>query len=174
MTVGGNSVLGSIDEDNMSSNSSTRVPTQQSVKAYADTKVSLTGSETITGNKTFSGVTELDGCVVYSMSASSLDTTGVACAGLSSATNGASALFTFECGGGSGNSYQRIVYNCHNDNGTWNTAKCVDEGGNAFDVVASANGSTITFTWKGRSGTQYYTPRIMVKANGHSIVKTYT
>ena len=30
-----------IDEDNMSSNSATLVPTQQSVKAYADTKASV-------------------------------------------------------------------------------------------------------------------------------------
>ena len=168
------------DEDNMASNSATALATQQSIKAYADTKaadnavVKLTGAQTIAGNKTFSGVTELDGCIVYSMSAGSLDTTGFACAGLSSAGNGSSALFTFECGGSSNNSYQRIVYNCHNADGTWNTTKCVDEGGNKFDVTASANGSTITFTFKGRSGTQNYTPRVMVKAMGHSIVKTYT
>ena len=136
--------------------------------------VYTTGDQTIAGNKSFSGVTELDGCVVYSMASGQLTTTGFACAGLSSATNGGSALFTFECGGSTNNSYQRIVYNCHNDQGTWNTTKCVDEGGNKFDVVASANGSTITFTFKGRSATQNYSPRVMVKAVGHGIVKTYT
>jgi len=108
------------------------------------------------------------------MSSGALDTTGYACAGLSSSTNGQSALFTFECAGSSNNSYQRIVYNCHNVSGTWNTTKCVDEGGNKFDVVASADGSTITFTFKGRSANQNYTPRVMVKAMGSSIVKTYT
>ena len=108
------------------------------------------------------------------MASGQLTTTGYACAGLSSVSNGGSALFTFECGGSTNNSYQRIVYNCHNANGTWNTTKCVDEGGNKFDVVASANGSTITFTFKGRSATQNYTPRVMVKATGNAIVKTYT
>jgi len=111
---------------------------------------------------------------VYSMSAGSLNTTGFDCAGLSSGSNGQSALFTFECGGGWGSSYQRIVYNCFNYSGTWKTTKCIDEGGNKFDVVASADGSTITFTFKGRSATQTYTPRVMVKAMGHGIVKTYT
>ena len=44
-----------VDEDDMSSDSATKVPTQQSVKAYVDsTKVSLTGNETIAGQKTFS------------------------------------------------------------------------------------------------------------------------
>ena len=114
------------------------------------------------------------------MSAGSLNTTGYACAGLSANSNGngASALFTFECGGSTGNSYQRIVYACYNAGGVWNFNKCVDEGGNKLDVVATANntnaGNTITFTFKSRSGTQHYTPRVMVKAMGSNIVKTYT
>lgn len=37
-----------IDEDNMVSNSDTKIPTQQSVKAYADTKLASTG-DTLTG-----------------------------------------------------------------------------------------------------------------------------
>ena len=41
-----------LDEDNMSTNSATKVPSQQSVKAYADTKASLTGG-TFTGSVTF-------------------------------------------------------------------------------------------------------------------------
>lgn len=49
-----------VDEDDMVSNSATKIPTQQSVKAYADTKaaiadvVKLTGNQTIAGEKTFS------------------------------------------------------------------------------------------------------------------------
>ena len=38
-----------VDEDDMSSNSATSVPSQQSVKAYADTKLALTGG-TLTGS----------------------------------------------------------------------------------------------------------------------------
>ena len=40
--------LDTIDENNMSSNSATKLPSQQSVKAYADTKLSLAGG-TLTG-----------------------------------------------------------------------------------------------------------------------------
>lgn len=45
-------VDGILDEDAMGSDSATKLATQQSIKAYVDTKVSLTGTETIT-NKTF-------------------------------------------------------------------------------------------------------------------------
>jgi hypothetical protein len=79
----------------------------------------------------------------------------------------------FECGGSTGNAYQRIVYNCWNVQGTWNTSKNIDEGGNKLDVTASANGSTITFTFKSRSGSQNYTPRVHVQAMGTAIVTTY-
>ena len=40
-----------IDEDNMASNLATKVPTQQSVKAYADTKLILDGNGNIPGMK---------------------------------------------------------------------------------------------------------------------------
>lgn len=46
-----------IDEDNMSSNLATKVPTQQSVKAYVDNNaVFLTGNQTVAGIKTFSSI----------------------------------------------------------------------------------------------------------------------
>jgi hypothetical protein len=135
--------------------------------------VYTTGDQSISGKKSFAGPTKIEQTWIYDMSAGSLDTTGFACAGLSSGSNGSSATFAFECGGSTGNSYQRIVYNCWNVSGTWNTSKNVDEGGNKFDVTASANGSTITFTFKGRSSTQSYTPRVHVQATGQSIVTTY-
>ena len=112
------------------------------------------------------------GKVTYEKSAGSLDTTGYAVAGLTSNANGSSAGFTFTCFGHSGG-YQKIVYSCHNVSFTWNTQKVIDEGTNDFDVVASANGSTITFTFKSRSGTKYYTPRVLVEAIGQSINDTY-
>ena len=40
-----------LDEDNMSTNSATKVPSQQSVKAYADTKAALTADNTWTGSQ---------------------------------------------------------------------------------------------------------------------------
>ena len=47
------------DEDNMASNSATHVPSQQSVKAYADTKLALTGG-TLTGNLAHTGSLTID------------------------------------------------------------------------------------------------------------------
>ena len=93
-------------------------------------------------------------------------------AGLTTGFNGASAGFTFTCFGHTGK-YQRIVYSCHNAAGTWITNKVIDEGTNDFDVVASANGSTITFTFKSTSGTKSYTPRVTVEASGAAINSTY-
>ena len=114
------------------------------------------------------------GKITYHKSAGSLTTTGYAVAGLLSFPNGngASAGFTFTCFGHTGK-YQKIVYSCYNATGTWNTQKVIDEGTNDFDVVASANGSTITFTFKSRAGTKSYTPRVSVEAFGSSINTTY-
>ena len=120
-----------------------------------------------------SGGIRAGGKVTYQKSAASLDTTGYAVAGLTSSYNGDSAGFTFTCYGHTGG-YQRIVYACHNVSGTtWNTQKVIDEGTNDFDVAASANGSTITFTFKSRSGTKSYTPRVVVEAAGGSVNNTY-
>jgi len=49
-----------IDEDSMASDLDTKVPTQQSVKAYADTLLPLAGGQ-ITGNITMAGAETVDG-----------------------------------------------------------------------------------------------------------------
>jgi hypothetical protein len=121
---------------------------------------------------TVNGPVNVGGRYLYNNSQAALDTTGVNVAGLSASTNGDSAFFTFEAGAGDGQ-YQRIVYSCYNAGGTWNVVKVIDEGTNRFDVVASASsGSTITFTWKSRSGIIYYTPRLIITGVG-SIDTTY-
>jgi hypothetical protein len=115
---------------------------------------------------TVNGPVNIGGRYLYNNFQAALDTTGVNVAGLSTSTNGDSAFFTFEAGAGDGQ-YQRIVYSCYNAGGTWNVVKVIDEGTNRFDVVASASsGSTITFTWKSRSGIIYYTPRLIVTGVG--------
>jgi len=111
------------------------------------------------------------GKITYTKSAGSLDTTGYAVAGLTTSSNGQSAGFTFTCFGPG--KYQRIVYSCYNGAGTWITKKVIDEGTNDIDVEASANGSTITFTFKANSSTQSYTPRETVEAVGTAINSTY-
>ena len=93
-------------------------------------------------------------------------------AGLTTGANGQSAGFIFTCFGGNG--YQRIVYSCINSSGTWFADKDIDEGRDIYDVVASAaSGATITFTFRARSSTQSFTPRVTVEAFGSSINSTY-
>ena len=118
------------------------------------------------------GGTRAGGVVTYSKYAGSLTTTGYAVAGLTSSSNGSSAGFTFTCFGHAG-CYQKIVYSCYNDLGTWKTKKVIDEGTNDFDVATSADGSTITFTFKSTSGTKNYTPRVIVEATGSAINSSY-
>ena len=111
------------------------------------------------------------GKVTYTVSASSLDITGYPVAGLTSGYNGASAGFIFTCFGGGG--YQKIVYSCRYESTQWVTSKDIDEGVNALDVVASANGATITFTFKARTANQSYGPMVTVEAFGIGINNTY-
>lgn len=112
------------------------------------------------------------GKVSYLKSYSFLDTTGNAVAGITTGGNGGACNFTFTCSGHTGG-YQKIVYSCHNAVGTWNTTKVIDEGTNDFDVEASANGTTITFTFKSTSGTKSYSPKVLVEAFGTAINSTY-
>ena len=120
-----------------------------------------------------SGAIEAGGVVTYSkVAGSGLNTTGYAVAGLTAGFNGASAGFEFKCYGGTGH-YQRISYSCYCDGTTWRPRKMIDEGSNTFDVTASADGATITFTFKTRSGSQAYSPRVVIQATGHSINSTY-
>lgn len=57
---GGPVLTGVIDDDTMSTASASTLATSESIKAYADTFVSLTGDETISGYKTFSGNVGVD------------------------------------------------------------------------------------------------------------------
>jgi hypothetical protein len=120
-----------------------------------------------------SGGIEAGGVVTYSKAAGSLDTTGYAIAGLGTVFNGASAFFTFTASGGNGQ-YQRVVYSCAGVGTNWVVYKVIDEGTNALDIEASAtSAATIVFTFKTRSGTQAYSPRVVIQATGHSIISTY-
>ena len=119
-----------------------------------------------------SGSIRAGGKLTYEKSAGSLDTTGYAVAGLLAGNNGNSCMFTFTAIGNTGH-YQKVVYSCWNAAGTWNTSKVIDEGTNGLDIEASTNASTITFTFKSRSGSLNYTPRVTVEASGSAINSTY-
>jgi hypothetical protein len=118
------------------------------------------------------GGVQAGGVVTYTKAYASLNTTGNAVAGLIASTNGQSAAFTFTCFGHSGG-YQKIVYSCYNGGGNWYASKVIDEGTNQLEVAASANSTTITFTFKSRSGTLSYTPRVVIEAVGTAINSTY-
>ena len=104
-----------------------------------------------------------------------LTTTGRVVAGLTGNANGngASALYIFTCYGGNG--YQRIVYSCRNQSGTWVVNKDIDEGVDAFDVVAStpSSGSAVTFTFKARTSNQSYTASVFIEHMGHNLDTQY-
>ena len=104
-----------------------------------------------------------------------LTTTGRVVAGLTGNANGngASALYIFTCYGGGG--YQRIAYSCRNQSGTWVVNKDIDEGVDAFDVVAStpSSGSAVTFTFKGRTSSQGYTASVFIEHMGHNLDTQY-
>jgi len=130
------------------------------------------GTTAPTYKLTVAGGITAGGKVTYSKSAGSLSTTGYAVAGLIAGTNGNSCMFTFTAIGNAGH-YQKVVYSCWNAAGTWNTSKVIDEGTNGLDIEASTNGTTVTFTFKSRSGSLNYSPRVVVEASGHSINNTY-
>ena len=130
------------------------------------------GTTAPTYKLTVAGGINAGGKVTYSKSAGSLNTTGYAVAGLLASNNGSSACFTFTAIGNTGH-YQKVVYSCWNAVGIWNTSKVIDEGTNGLDMEASANASTITFTFKSRSGSLNYTPRVTVEAFGAAINSTY-
>ncbi len=73
----GATVTGILDEDNMATNSATQLATQQSIKAYADTKATLTGStnNTIT---TVTGAGAIQGEANLTFDGSTLAVTGAA------------------------------------------------------------------------------------------------
>jgi hypothetical protein len=130
------------------------------------------GTTSPTYKLSVSGGIQAGGVVTYTKAYANLNTTGNAVAGLTASTNGQSAAFTFTCFGHSGG-YQKIVYSCYNGGGNWYASKVIDEGTNQLEVAASANSTTITFTFKSRSGTLSYTPRVVIEAIGTAINSTY-
>ena len=98
-----------------------------------------------------------------------LNTSGELVAEITTGYNGASALFEFTCFGGNAGCYQKVVWSLYNASGTWYASNPINEGTNHYDVTHSSG----EFTFKTRSGTQAYQPRVIVEAAGDSIDNSY-
>ena len=137
----------------------------------------LIGTTTDSGAKlNVNGAVDAGGKVTYKKQYGSLNTTGVAVAGLVAGSNGNSAMYIFTCGGAA--AYQKIVYSMHNASGTWVVTKTIDEGTNHFDITVTSSAVTGApiFTFKARSATQSYTPQVLVEimaSNTNTINYTY-
>ena len=119
------------------------------------------------------GATLGGGVLTYSKSYSSVDTTGQAVAGVTGGSNGGSCIFTFTGSGGAQAPFH-IIYFCRNAAGNWYTHKTVvAAGGGGFDIEASTAGTTVTFTFKATSTTQYYSPKVMIQNTGGYFVTSY-
>jgi hypothetical protein len=101
--------------------------------------------------------------------ASGLTTSGEVVAEVTTGYNGASALFEFTCFGGNAGCYQKVIWSLYNASGTWYASNPINEGTNHYDVTYSSG----EFTFKTRSGTQAYQPRVIVEAAGDSIDNSY-
>jgi hypothetical protein len=111
----------------------------------------------------------IDGIITYQRSTGSLSTTGISVAGLNPSYNGQSAVFEFTGnGGGSGGAF-KILFNCYNGGGTWVVQKTEIQASSKVDITY-ANG---IFTFKSKSGTQAYSPRVKVEAYGANINTAY-
>tara|TARA_R110000764_G_C10696120_1_gene344526 strand:- start:57 stop:497 length:441 start_codon:yes stop_codon:yes gene_type:complete len=118
------------------------------------------------------GAANLSGVITYSKNVAAVNTTGTIVAGIKAATNGDSALLTMTGIGGTGDHFH-IVFSCRNQGGTWVVDKNVISSAGTLDVEASANASTITFTFKTTSGIAYYTPKVIIQGVGTAINEQY-
>ena len=89
-----------LDEDNMVSDSATALATQQSIKAYADTKISTINVQIFSGSGTYTPTAGMKYCIAEAVAGGG---------GGGGAASGAGAIYTAAGGGGAGG-YARVLY----------------------------------------------------------------
>ncbi len=100
----------------------------------------------------------------------SLNTTGYTIATVTGSGNGASAVVEFTGIGGT-NGVVDVVYSCTNQSGNWYATARSRQTAVKVDVVVTGNGTTtLSFVFKSLSGTQGYTPRVMMKGAPSAVV----
>jgi len=148
-------ITGFVDEDNMASDSATLIPTQQSVKAYADTKADLADLEIITntasgngslsysssnGSFTFTPADITAPTTVYSLTGTDIDPAN---GGIQTKTFSADTTFTESLT--SGESVVLMLDAGASYTITWPTITCVTSNGNAAPTL-TANDTVVL--WK--------------------------
>ncbi len=100
----------------------------------------------------------------------SVNTTGYTIATVTGSSNGASAIVEFTGIGGT-NGVVDVVYSCTNQGGNWYATARPRQTAIKVDVVVTGNGTTtLSFVFKSLSGTQGYTPRLMMKGSPSALV----
>jgi hypothetical protein len=118
------------------------------------------------------GAVILNDSVIYTKNYHTLDTTGNVVAKATGGANGSSTTFIFTGQGGSGAPFH-IVFSCINAGGQWSATRSEIAASASVDVVASTSGNDVLFTFKSKSGSQGYSPKVKIETNGSNFDTTY-
>ena len=134
--------------------------------AYVGSVLIGTTAATPNAKLKVNGAAILNDSVIYSKAYSTLDTTGHVVAKATGGTNGNSTTFIFT-GQGGGAAPFHIVFSCINAGGQWSATRSEIAASSSVDVVASTSGNDVLFTFKSKSGTQLYSPRVRIETIGN-------
>ena len=134
--------------------------------AYVGSVLIGTTAATPNAKLKVNGAAILNDSVIYSKAYSTLDTTGHVVAKATGGTNGKSTTFIFTGQGGGGAPFH-IVFSCINAGGQWSATRSEIAASSSVDVVASTSGNDVLFTFKSKSGTQPYSPRVRIETIGN-------
>ena len=118
------------------------------------------------------GAAILDDSVTYTKNYSYINTTGQVVAKATGGNNGSSTTFIFTGQGGTGTAFH-IVYAARNQGGYWSAVRSEVLLSGAVDVVASSSGTDVLFTFKSKSGSQGYSPKVKITTVGSNYDTTY-
>jgi len=139
---------------------------------YSDSLLVGTTGATANAKLKVNGAVILNANTIYSKSYSTLNTTGDIVAKATGSSNGSSTTFIFTGQGGSGAPFH-IVFSCINAGGQWSATRSEIAASASVDVVASTSGNDVLFTFKSKSGSQGYSPRVRIETIGNSYDSTY-
>lgn len=140
--------------------------------AYVGSVLIGTTAATPNAKLKVNGAAILNDSVIYSKAYSTLDTTGHVVAKATGGTNGKSTTFIFT-GQGGGAAPFHIVFACINAGGQWSATRSEIAASSSVDVVASTSGNDVLFTFKSKSGTQSYSPKVKIETVGSNYDTAY-